>query len=72
MGHIGLDGKGQPVFNFGKYKGQLVANVFNREPSYYDWMMKADFPLSTKQCITEIHEGMKAQKILDLQAHFGH
>lgn len=72
VGHIGLDAKARPILNFGKYKGQLVTEVFEREPSYYSWMMKADFPLSTKQCITEIYDTMKTQKILDLKAHFGH
>jgi DNA polymerase-3 subunit epsilon len=45
---------GVVVFNFGKYKGQSVADVLKREPQYYDWMMKGDFPLHTKQKLTEI------------------
>lgn len=45
---------GVPVFNFGKYKGQAVADVFKKEPQYYDWMMQADFALHTKQMISEI------------------
>lgn len=42
------------VFNFGKYKGRCVAEVLKAEPQYYDWMMKGDFPLHTKQKLTEI------------------
>ncbi len=42
------------VFNFGKYKGRCVAEVLKTEPQYYDWMMKGDFPLHTKQKLTEI------------------
>ncbi|CAN5235800.1 3'-5' exonuclease [soil metagenome] len=42
------------VFNFGKHKGKPVASVLKQEPSYYDWMMKGDFPLHTKQKLTEI------------------
>ena len=42
------------VFNFGKYKGRCVAEVLKAEPQYYDWMMKGDFPLHTKQRLTEI------------------
>lgn len=45
---------GVPVFNFGKYKGQAVEDVFRKEPQYYDWMMNADFALHTKQMISEI------------------
>lgn len=53
---------GHPVFNFGKYKGKKVEDVFASEPQYYDWMMQADFPLHTKQKITEILTKMKLQK----------
>ena len=42
------------VFNFGKYKGRSVADVLKAEPQYYDWMMKGEFPLHTKQKLTEI------------------
>lgn len=46
--------KGVEVFNFGKHKGRSVADVLRSEPQYYDWMMKGDFPLHTKQKLTEI------------------
>ena len=46
--------KGVEVFNFGKHKGRPVAEVLKAEPSYYDWMMKGDFPLHTKKKLTEI------------------
>lgn len=45
---------GIEVFNFGKFKGKAVAEVLKAEPQYYDWMMKGDFPLHTKQKLTEI------------------
>lgn len=53
-GFIGYNEAGQEVFNFGKYKGQSVEAVFEKEPSYFDWMMKSDFPLYTKKVLTEI------------------
>jgi len=46
--------KGVEVFNFGKHKGRPVTDVLKSEPQYYDWMMKGDFPLHTKQKLTEI------------------
>ena len=49
-----FDEKGVEVFNFGKYKGKSVREVLKSEPQYYDWMMKGDFPLHTKQKLTEI------------------
>lgn len=45
---------GVEVFNFGKHKGKPVAEVLRQERQYYDWMMKGDFPLHTKQKLTEI------------------
>ena len=54
---------GQAIFNFGKYKGMKVEEVFTKEPQYYDWMMQADFTLHTKQKISEILNKMKLQKL---------
>ncbi len=41
-------------FNFGKYKGQKVVDVFKTNRGYYDWMMQGDFPENTKQVITKL------------------
>lgn len=46
--------KGEEVINFGKYKGRLVSEVLNSDPSYYSWIMNGDFPLNTKKILTEI------------------
>lgn len=53
-GFVAYDSKGAEVFGFGKHKGKKVEEVFRDEPSYYDWIQKADFPLYTKQVLTEI------------------
>jgi DNA polymerase-3 subunit epsilon len=45
---------GVVVFNFGKHKGKSVIEVLRDEPQYYDWIMKGDFALHTKQKLTEI------------------
>lgn len=47
--------KGEECFNFGKHKGKTVAEVLKSEPQYYDWMMKGEFPMNTKQKLTEIY-----------------
>ena len=46
--------KGIEIFNFGKHKGKPVTQVLKEEPQYYDWMMKGDFAMNTKQKLTEI------------------
>lgn len=53
-GFILYDKSGAEVFGFGKHKGKKVEEVFREEPSYYDWVQKADFPLYTKKILTEI------------------
>jgi DNA polymerase-3 subunit epsilon len=54
VGHIVFNEHQQEVFNFGKYKGRPVEEVFRKEPAYFDWMMKSQFPLSTKRVIKAI------------------
>ncbi len=62
-GRILYNEKGEEVFGFGKYKGRCVAEIFESEPSYYNWMMNGDFPLYTKKVITEIRlRGSKEKK----------
>lgn len=53
-GHIIYNEQNVEVFNFGKYKGRSVEEVFQKEPAYYDWMSKSDFPLYTKRVISVI------------------
>ncbi len=70
VGHIGYDKQHREIFNFGKHKGKTLESIFNVEPAYYDWMMKADFPLSTKECITEVWKRRQDKKMQDLKLHF--
>jgi DNA polymerase-3 subunit epsilon len=58
-GRIVRNDKGVEVINFGKYKGQAVADVLKNDPGYYGWILQADFPLTTKQAFTRLKLGMK-------------
>jgi len=53
-GRMVYNDKKEEVFNFGKYKGRLVADVLKSDPSYYAWMMDGDFAMNTKKVLTEI------------------
>lgn len=53
-GFIALNDKGQEIFTFGKHKGALVDEVFDKEPGYFGWIQNADFPLYTKKVLTAI------------------
>lgn len=61
-GRIVFNENKEEVFNFGKHKGKTVREVFQREPSYYEWMMGGDFPLETKQVLTALRLREKSGK----------
>ncbi len=58
-GRIVLNDKDEPVFNFGKHRGQPVTRVLRDEPSYYNWIMEGDFTRDTKQQLTKIKLSMQ-------------
>ena len=53
-GRMVYNEEGTPIFNFGKHKNKPVLEVLQNEPGYYDWILKNDFALNTKQKLTEI------------------
>ena len=50
-GRLAKNKKGEVIYNFGKHNGKSIAEVMKIEPGYYGWMLDADFPLYTKQCL---------------------
>ena len=53
-GFIVFDDEQKEIFTFGKYKGQRVKDVFQKDLGYYGWIQNADFPLYTKKVLTGI------------------
>ncbi|MDR3272288.1 MAG: 3'-5' exonuclease [Flavobacteriaceae bacterium] len=51
---IGYDKDEDEIFNFGKYKGKKLREIFLTDPGYYSWLMNADFPLYTKKVFTQV------------------
>ncbi len=58
-GRIAYNENDEEVFNFGKHKDKRVVDVFRKEPSYYHWMMNAEFPMYTKQVLSRIYQKMQ-------------
>ena len=58
-GRIAYDAQGVEIFNFGKYKGQRVVDVFRRDIGYYGWIQQGDFPQYTKNVFTRIYLSMR-------------
>jgi len=47
-GKLKKNEEGQLIFNFGKYKGQLVTDVFKRDKGYFQWILSTDLTLHTR------------------------
>ncbi len=60
MGRLIYDDQRREVINFGKYKGQLAADVLRRDPGYFSWIQQGDFPSNTKRAFMAIK--LRAQK----------
>lgn len=61
-GRLALNEKGEAIYNFGKHKGKTIREVMKLEPGYYGWMLDANFPLYTKQCLRKEMERIKAEE----------
>lgn len=53
---------GVVVFNFGKYAGHPVTEVFKKEPNYYYWMLEREFSTQVKQYIKTVMREMEKRK----------
>lgn len=53
-GYIRMNKENEPCFSFGKHKGKTVAEVLDKEPGYFGWLLEADFPLYTKKVLTAL------------------
>ncbi len=51
---IRLAPDGTPVFNFGKYIGQPVKEVFARDKNYYHWILEREFSSQLKQIVQQL------------------
>ncbi len=60
-GRLARNEKGDAIYNFGKHKGKTISDVMKSEPGYYGWMLEADFPLYTKQCLKSEMQKLKEQ-----------
>lgn len=61
-GRIGYNEHHQEVFNFGKYKGRTLEEIFRQEPGYNTWIQNGDFPLYTKRICQQVAARLLATK----------
>ena len=53
-GYIVFNKEGEECFSFGKHKGKTVDYILEKEPGYFGWLLKAEFPMYTKKILTQI------------------
>ena len=58
-GRIAYDKEGFEIFNFGKYKGQRLVDVFRRDTGYYGWIQQGDFPQYTKNVCLRVYLSLR-------------
>jgi len=61
-GFIMYNEEDEEIFTFGKYKGQKVTDILEKDKGYYSWIQNADFPLYTKKVLGEIREKNQVNK----------
>lgn len=55
---LAYNDKHEIIFNFGKYKGQVVRDVFMQNDGYYGWIMQADFSAQMKEIVTKVYKDL--------------
>jgi len=58
-GFIRFNAKGEEVLSFGKYRDVTLAQIWNDNPGYFSWINQADFPLYTKNIMSDFATKMK-------------
>ncbi len=61
-GRLIYDENNEILINFGKYKGKKLKEVLMKDPGYYGWVQKGDFPNYTKKIFTEAYLESKMGK----------
>ena len=61
-GHLIYDDKGEVLVNFGKHKGKTIRQVYDTDPSYFDWVRKGSFTLDTKAQFDRFEEQFRRER----------
>ena len=69
-GRLAINEDKKVIYNFGKQKGRTVEEVMQTEPGYSGWLLNADFPLYTKQCLKKEVQRIKDAKTQESSGNF--
>lgn len=52
----------EAVINFGKHKGKTAREIYEKEPTYYDWIENGEFTMDTKRQFQRLKEQFEKEK----------
>lgn len=52
--------QGDVIFNFGRYLGRSVVEVFREDQDYYHWILKKEFSVQVKAIVKKIYKNIDA------------
>ena len=52
----------EPTISFGKHKGKTAREIYQKEPSYFAWIMQGEFTLDTKRQFALLKEKFDKEK----------
>lgn len=61
-GRLAFNDRKEAVVNFGKHKGKTAREVFQTEPSYFNWIENGEFTLDTKRQFAILRQQFEAEK----------
>ena len=61
-GRLYLGDNDEPTISFGKYKGRTAREVYESDPSYFDWIDKGEFTLDTKRQFARLKEQYREER----------
>ncbi|MBP5335271.1 MAG: 3'-5' exonuclease [Bacteroidales bacterium] len=61
-GRLVWDANGEAVISFGKHKGRTAREIYQKEPSYFAWIMQGEFTLDTKRQFALLKEKFDKEK----------
>lgn len=66
-GRVVLNEEGKPTINFGKYKGQLLDEVLEKDFGYAGWVLSSDFAEDTKRVFREAKQRVDEKRRMDVK-----
>lgn len=65
-GFIRFNEKGEEILSFGKYRNTTLEDIWKKNPGYFSWINQAEFPLYTKNVMSNFANRMKLKNKFNL------